>query len=94
MVGVGLLMLLVSWLGAWQWSRAAAQPAPWLAAVLVAMTFSGWVATLAGWYVTEIGRQPWLVYGVLRTADAVAPNIGSGMIVTTLLGCTSRCTRC
>ena len=38
------------------------------------MTFSGWVATLAGWYVTEIGRQPWLVYGVLRTADAAAPN--------------------
>jgi cytochrome bd ubiquinol oxidase subunit I len=37
---------------------------------MVMMTFSGWVATLAGWYVTEIGRQPWLVYGVLRTADA------------------------
>ena len=33
------------------------------------MTFSGWVATLAGWIVTEIGRQPWLVYGILRTAD-------------------------
>jgi cytochrome d ubiquinol oxidase subunit I len=37
---------------------------------MVAMTFAGWVATLAGWYVTEIGRQPWLVHGVLRTADA------------------------
>jgi cytochrome d ubiquinol oxidase subunit I len=35
------------------------------------MTFSGWVATLAGWYVTEIGRQPFLVSGVLRTAEAV-----------------------
>jgi len=34
------------------------------------MTFSGWVATLAGWIVTEIGRQPWLVTGILRTADA------------------------
>ena len=44
------------------------------------MMFSGWVATLAGWYVTEIGRQPWLVTGVLRTADAIsdvpAPVIG------------------
>jgi cytochrome d ubiquinol oxidase subunit I len=38
------------------------------------MTFSGWVATLAGWYVTEIGRQPFLVYGLLRTADLVAPH--------------------
>jgi cytochrome d ubiquinol oxidase subunit I len=36
------------------------------------MTFSGWVATLAGWYVTEIGRQPWLVSGVLTTADAAS----------------------
>jgi cytochrome d ubiquinol oxidase subunit I len=36
------------------------------------MTFSGWVALLAGWYVTEIGRQPWLVYGVLKTADAAS----------------------
>ena len=35
------------------------------------MTFSGWVATLAGWYVTEIGRQPWLVTGVLTTEEAV-----------------------
>ena len=35
------------------------------------MTFSGWVATLAGWYVTEIGRQPYLVSGILRTSDAV-----------------------
>jgi cytochrome d ubiquinol oxidase subunit I len=38
---------------------------------LVGMTFSGWVATIAGWYVTEIGRQPWLVQGVLKTSDAV-----------------------
>jgi cytochrome d ubiquinol oxidase subunit I len=35
------------------------------------MAFSGWVGTVAGWYVAEIGRQPWLVHGVLRTADAV-----------------------
>jgi cytochrome bd ubiquinol oxidase subunit I len=44
------------------------------------MTFAGWVATVAGWYVTEIGRQPWLVQGVLRVADAAsdvpAPMIG------------------
>jgi cytochrome d ubiquinol oxidase subunit I len=37
------------------------------------MTFAGWVATLAGWYVTEIGRQPYLVYGVLTTAEAANP---------------------
>jgi cytochrome bd ubiquinol oxidase subunit I len=39
--------------------------------IFAGFTFSGWIATLAGWYVTEIGRQPWLVTGLLRTADAV-----------------------
>ncbi len=47
------------------------------------MTFSGWVATLAGWYVTEIGRQPWLVTGVLTTAQA-ASAVPAAMIGTTL----------
>ncbi len=71
MVGVGVLMLLVSWWAAYRlWRRG--EPSPLQARVLVLMTFSGWVATLAGWYVTEIGRQPWLVTGVLRTTEAVS----------------------
>jgi cytochrome d ubiquinol oxidase subunit I len=70
MVGTGMAMLAVAWAGAWMLRRRG-QPNIWLARALVAMTFSGWVATLAGWYVTEIGRQPWLVTGVLRAADAV-----------------------
>lgn len=72
MVGVGLLMLAVGWSSAWTlWRRGADGLSRWRLRLLVAMTFSGWVATLAGWYVTEIGRQPFLVTGVLRTADAV-----------------------
>jgi cytochrome d ubiquinol oxidase subunit I len=82
MVGIGLLMLLVSWLATFQvWRRG--EPAPLVNRVLVAMTFSGWLATLAGWYVTEIGRQPWLVSGVLRTADAVS-GVPAPMIAATL----------
>jgi cytochrome d ubiquinol oxidase subunit I len=69
MVGVGLLMLLVSWVGAWQMRGGRMPGRGWLRAAF-AMTFAGWIAVLAGWYVTEIGRQPWLVYGVLRTAEA------------------------
>lgn len=72
MVGTGLLMLLVSWGALWHLRRARGNLSPLVARVLVGMTFSGWVATLAGWYVTEIGRQPWLVIGVLRTAEAAS----------------------
>jgi cytochrome d ubiquinol oxidase subunit I len=44
----------------------------WHARILVGMTFAGWVALVAGWYVTEIGRQPWLVSGILTAADAAS----------------------
>ena len=84
MVGMGMLMLAVSWFSAWTWWRRK-EPHPWLVRGLVAMTFSGWVATVAGWYVTEIGRQPYLVYGVLTTAQAAAPNMGATAIVGTLI---------
>ncbi|HEY6511571.1 MAG TPA: cytochrome ubiquinol oxidase subunit I [Burkholderiaceae bacterium] len=86
MVGMGLLMLATSWLGWWLCRRAgwAAERVPrsllwWLSA----MTFSGWVATVAGWYVTEIGRQPFIVFGLVRTAD-VASTITAPMIGFTL----------
>ncbi|KNA55918.1 cytochrome ubiquinol oxidase subunit I [Vibrio cholerae] len=78
MVGVGVLMLLVSWFGAWRVWRNKPLPKPYMYA-LIGMTFSGWVATIAGWYVTEIGRQPWLVSGVLRTAEAVTPVASSSV---------------
>lgn len=71
MVGAGILMLLVSWAGSWL-LRKNREPSRNMARVLTATTFIGWIATVAGWYVTEIGRQPWLVYGVLKTKDAVA----------------------
>jgi cytochrome d ubiquinol oxidase subunit I len=79
MVGMGLLMLAVSWWAAWRIYRRG-EPGRWIAWGLVAMTFSGWIATVAGWYTTEIGRQPWLVTGVLRTADAAADNVTAPMI--------------
>jgi len=76
MVGMGLMMLLVSWVGAWATRSARAAP-PWMLWGFAAMTFSGWIATLAGWIVTEVGRQPWLVQGVMRTRDAVGDISGA-----------------
>ena len=84
MVGMGLLMLAVSWLGAWLLWRKGSLPRLMLWG-FTAMTFSGWVATLAGWYVTEIGRQPWIVYGLIRTADVVASH-HSATVGATLAG--------
>lgn len=76
MVGTGVLMLVVSWSAAFFLKRRHTLPKP-LALVMVPMALSGWLATLAGWYTTEIGRQPWLVTGVLKTVDAVGPVAGS-----------------
>lgn len=92
MVGVGLAMLALSWASAFMlWRNRKAEPSeprrtlnPWLLRGFVAMTFAGWLATLAGWYTTEIGRQPWLVQGVLTTAQAVA-DVPAPMVLTTLL---------
>lgn len=85
MVGIGLLMLAVSWTAAWfLWrKRGFAGGGRWTLRTLVAMSFSGWLATLSGWYTTEIGRQPWLVAGVLKTREAVAdvaPQIVAGTL--------------
>ena len=86
MVGTGMLMLATGWVGWWMYRRARWQPEALPRALLwlfAGMTFSGWVATVAGWYVTEIGRQPFIVYGLVRTADVVS-NVPSSMIGLTL----------
>lgn len=70
MVGIGVLMLIFAIWGVFS-LRFKKDITPLLAKGLTAMTFAGWIATVAGWCVTEIGRQPWLVTGVLKTADAV-----------------------
>jgi len=76
MVGIGVLMIAVSGFAAWTTRRGAAAPR-WLLWTLAGFTFSGWAATLAGWIVTEIGRQPWLVQGVMRTREAVGDITGA-----------------
>lgn len=70
MLGMGMLMLFAAWCGTYWLLRKDVLP-DWLIKVFIGMSFSGWIATLAGWYVTEVGRQPYLVSGVLTTQDAV-----------------------
>jgi cytochrome d ubiquinol oxidase subunit I len=84
---MGTLMLITSWFALWAYRRATWKPEAlpkkllWL---LAGMTFSGWIATVAGWWVTEIGRQPFIVYGLVRTSE-VASKVPSTMILATLV---------
>jgi cytochrome d ubiquinol oxidase subunit I len=84
MVGMGTLMLGLSWLGAWYVLRRRELPRR-LLLIFAGMAFSGWVATLAGWLVTEIGRQPYVVYGVITTAET-ASSVPASHIALTLAG--------
>jgi cytochrome d ubiquinol oxidase subunit I len=84
MVAVGVLMLAAAWAGVWMDRRGTLERRRWFLKPLVVMAPSGFVATLAGWYVVEIGRQPWLVQGLMRTAEGVSP-VAAGQVLTTLV---------
>lgn len=81
MVGVGVVMLLSAWLtSAYVLTR---RNLPrWMLKGLAAMTFSGWIAVLAGWLTTEVGRQPYIVYGVITTAETASDVPGSHIALT------------
>jgi cytochrome bd ubiquinol oxidase subunit I len=77
MVGLGLLMILLGGTGAVLIWRRKLFDSPWFLRFCIVMGPSGFIAVLAGWMVTEVGRQPWVVYGVLKTRDAVSPVLAS-----------------
>ena len=81
MVGLGMLMLFTSWWASFQFFKSKTLT-PRALQVLSWMTFSGVIAVLAGWYVTEIGRQPWIVHGLLKTEDVVADHSSATMLGT------------
>jgi cytochrome d ubiquinol oxidase subunit I len=83
MVGIGLLMLAAAWLGLVQLARGKLATSRLLQSVLPWMMPSGFVALLAGWVTTEVGRQPYVVYGLMRTADAVSA-VPAASVATTL----------
>lgn len=85
MVGLGMLMILIGVVSAVQYFRGKLFESRWLHGWWMVMMPSGFVALLAGWFVTEIGRQPWTAYGVIRTAESVSPAILGPQIVWSLL---------
>jgi cytochrome d ubiquinol oxidase subunit I len=78
MVGLGIAMIGIGVWGAWLCTgRRSPERSRWFLRATVAMGPAGFVAVIAGWIVAEVGRQPWVIYGVQRTADAVSPIITS-----------------
>ena len=84
MVGIGMIMIAVGIVGSVLWLTGRLYTSTWFLRVLTLVSPLGFVAVLAGWFTAEVGRQPWTVYGVLRTADAVSPVPG-GSVLTSLI---------
>ena len=84
MVGLGLLMIAAGLIGAFLWWRGALFNTQWFLRPLSMSWPAGFIAILAGWWVTETGRQPWLATGIVRTADAASP-VSAGAVLTTLV---------
>lgn len=91
MVGLGMLMLLLAVLGLWLRRSDRLYENKWFQRFALYMGPSGFIALLAGWFTTEVGRQPWVVYNVLRTKDALSPvsasQVGITLIIFVLVYC-------
>lgn len=85
MVGLGFLMAFLAVVGLIVWLRLKFNVKSRWWYLLTAAIFFPYLANTTGWLLTELGRQPWVVYGLLKTADAVSPNVSAGMVLTSLL---------
>ncbi len=85
MLGLGLFMIAAALFGAFLWWRGTLFETRWYLAVMSQCWWIGFIAVMAGWVTTEVGRQPWIVEHVLRTADANSPVIGQSILFTLIL---------
>jgi len=83
MVGIGTLMALAGFVSLWLRARGRLYDTRWFHRFALVMGPSGFVAVLAGWVTTEVGRQPWVIYGLMRTADAGSP-VSAAQVATSL----------
>jgi cytochrome bd ubiquinol oxidase subunit I len=85
MVGCGLVMLFLAWVGSWLALDDRLETRRWLLWATFLSFPLGFIATLTGWFTAEVGRQPWTVYGVLRTAQATTPFLTPRDVALTLV---------
>jgi len=84
MIGIGFLMIAIGLYGAFLWWRGKLVATRWYLRIVQHGWWLGFVAVLCGWITTEVGRQPWIAYGILRTADAISP-VSAASVLTTLI---------
>ncbi|MBU1319528.1 MAG: cytochrome ubiquinol oxidase subunit I [candidate division Zixibacteria bacterium] len=85
MVSIGMLLILIALLGAiWLWSGSLFRR-KWLLWVFVFSVFLPQLANQLGWFTAEVGRQPWIVYGLLRTSEGLSKSVGSGQVTLSLV---------
>jgi cytochrome d ubiquinol oxidase subunit I len=85
MVGIGMALIGIAWLSIFFWWRKTLWKKRWLLWILVFSVLGPQVANQAGWFSAEVGRQPWVVYGLLRTADGFSPGVSPGEVWFSLL---------
>jgi cytochrome d ubiquinol oxidase subunit I len=85
MVGMGLIMVAISWDGLLLIWRGQLENARWFLWAAFLSFPTGFIAVLCGWYTAEVGRQPWVVYGILRTEDAITPSLTGGQVLFSLI---------
>jgi cytochrome d ubiquinol oxidase subunit I len=84
MAMLGVLMFLIAAVGAWLYRRRTLEKTRWFLRVAVATIALPYLAATAGWILTEMGRQPWIVQNLLKTSQAVSPNLGTATIAASL----------
>jgi cytochrome bd ubiquinol oxidase subunit I len=86
MVGLGTFFILILVTAAILWARGTLYRSRWMLWILMLAVPFPYIANTAGWITAEVGRQPWLVYGLYRTADGVSKNVSAGNALFTLIG--------
>jgi len=84
MVGIGMVLIGLALLGAFLWWRGTLFETRWLLWILVFAVLGPQAANQLGWFTAEVGRQPWIVYGLMRTAAGVSPSVTTGQVLASL----------
>lgn len=85
MIAIGISLIILTLYAGWQWKRKRLFDKRWLMSIFVGAVILPQIANQAGWFTAEMGRQPWVVYGLLRTSDALSKNVQAGQVMFSLV---------